>query len=135
MQVVFSPLCIAACLVVAGKMEDKSSSSLFSQTVQLGGRLYLAEWVIWPPAQFINCQLPLNWLRTRDFLTEIFSVYFLPTRYRVLYDNLVSLVYDTYTSHVKHNVPVSDNFEEEIIEWIPSSEKFRKLIDNECDET
>ena len=55
-QVIFSPLCIAACLVVAGKMENKSNSSLVSETVQLGGRLYLAEWIIWPPAQFINCE-------------------------------------------------------------------------------
>ena len=60
LQVFFSPLCIAACLVVAGKMENKSSSSVVSQTVQLGGRLYLAEWLIWPPAQFINCEY--HWL-------------------------------------------------------------------------
>ena len=130
LQVFFSPLCIAACLVVAGKMENKSNSSLVSQTVQLGGRLYLAEWVIWPPAQFINCeyQEPL-----REILIETFTVYFLPTKYRVLYDNLVSLVYDTYTSHVKHTVPVIENFEEEIIRWIPTSENFNKLLENDCD--
>ena len=51
----------------------------------------------------------------------------------MLYDNLVSLVYDTYTSHVKHNVPVLENFEEEFIRWIPPSENYRKLFDNECD--
>ena len=33
---------------------DDSSAVVFSQTVQLGGRLYLAEWIIWPPAQFFN---------------------------------------------------------------------------------
>ncbi len=33
---------------------DDSSPVVFSQTVQLGGRLYLAEWIIWPPAQFFN---------------------------------------------------------------------------------
>ncbi len=48
--------------------------------------MYLAEWVIWPPAQFVNF-----WL--------------LPTRFRVLFDNAVSLGYDVYTSHVKHHVP------------------------------
>ena len=51
----------------------------------------------------------------------------------MLYDNLVSLVYDTYTSHVKHNVPVIEDFEEEDIRWIPSSENFNKLLENECD--
>ena len=48
-----------------------------------GQQLYIAEWLLWPPAQFIN-------------------FYFLPTRYRVLYDNTVSLVYDVYTSHVQN---------------------------------
>ena len=63
LQLMFSPVCIAACLVVAGSLEAKSASSLTSQTLQLGGRLYLAEWLIWPPAQFIN-------------------FYYLPTKYR-----------------------------------------------------
>ena len=47
-------------------------------------RLYAAEWVIWPPAQIIN-------------------FYILPTRFRVLYDNTISLGYDVYTSYVKHD--------------------------------
>jgi protein Mpv17 len=52
-------------------------------TYVLGCELYVAEWLLWPPAQFVN-------------------FYFLPTRYRVAYDNLISLIYDVYTSHVKH---------------------------------
>lgn len=46
-------------------------------------RLYVAEWVVWPSAQFIN-------------------FYFVPSKYRVLYDNTISLGYDVYTSHVAH---------------------------------
>ena len=53
-------------------------------TKELGTQLWLSEWFIWPPAQFVN-------------------FYFLPTKYRVIYDNLVSLFYDWYTSHLKHN--------------------------------
>ena len=53
-------------------------------TRELGTQLWLSEWFIWPPAQFVN-------------------FYFLPTKYRVVYDNLVSLFYDWYTSHLKHN--------------------------------
>ncbi|KZC04827.1 Mpv17-like protein 2 [Dufourea novaeangliae] len=49
-------------------------------------RLYIAEWIVWPPAQ-------------------IFNFYFLPTKYRVLYDNTISLGYDVYTSQVKHDNP------------------------------
>jgi len=96
-QIIFSPVCIAACLVVAARLENKSSERLLAETVQLGSRLYLAEWVIWPPAQFVN-------------------FYYLPTRYRVLYDNVVSLVYDVYTSHVKHQVPVNENLFDQIEE-------------------
>ena len=44
----------------------------------------MAEWFIWPPAQFVN-------------------FYFLPTRFRVIYDNAISLGYDMYTSHVKNS--------------------------------
>jgi len=110
-QVLFSPICITACLVVAGRLEDKTASSLVNQTLQLGSRLYLAEWVIWPPAQFVN-------------------FYFLPTRFRVLYDNIISLVYDTYTSHIKYQVPVVDNFEETLIKsGFPSSEHYREALD------
>ena len=89
-------------------------SSLGSQTVQLGGRLYLAEWLLWPPAQFIN-------------------FYYLPTKYRVLYDNIVSLIYDTYTSHVKHNVKVNEKFEEELIESgaMPSAQHYNTVCDQD----
>ena len=50
----------------------------------IGTQLYLAEWFIWPPAQFVN-------------------FYFLPTRFRVVYDNVISLGYDMYTSNVKNS--------------------------------
>ena len=49
-----------------------------------GTHLYVAEWVLWPPAQFIN-------------------FYYLPTRYRVVYDNAISLIYDTYASYIQHS--------------------------------
>ena len=48
-------------------------------------QLYIAEWVVWTPAQLIN-------------------FYFLPTRYRVLYDNTISLFYDSYTSYLANEI-------------------------------
>jgi len=84
-QVLFSPICIAACIFVSGAVfEAKSPSQIIKDTRELGTQLWLSEWFIWPPAQFVN-------------------FYFLPTKYRVVYDNLVSLFYDWYTSHLKHN--------------------------------
>merc|ERR1719356_789200 len=84
-QVLFSPICIASCIFVSGAVfEAKSPSQIIKDTRELGTQLWLSEWFIWPPAQFVN-------------------FYFLPTKYRVVYDNLVSLFYDWYTSHLKHN--------------------------------
>jgi len=83
-QVIFSPVLITACILVSGYIENKSMAQFLEDTINLGSRLWLAECLLWPPAQFIN-------------------FYFLPTKYRVLYDNLVSLVYDWYTSHLKHS--------------------------------
>lgn len=114
-QVLFSPVCIGSCLLVAGRLEDRSPASLLNYTVQVGGQLYLAEWIIWPPAQFVN-------------------FYFLPTRFRVLYDNIISLVYDTYTSHVKYNHQVVENFDEKLVNsgFLPHSESYRTVLD--CDQ-
>jgi len=83
-QVLFSPFLIVACLAVAGIIEASSKQDIIKDIKEKGTRLYLAEWFIWPPAQFFN-------------------FYFLPTRFRVVYDNVISLGYDMYTSHVKHD--------------------------------
>ena len=64
---------------------EKSDWTEFKKEVKnKAHKLYIAEWVVWPPAQIIN-------------------FYLLPTRYRVLYDNTISLGYDIYTSQVKHD--------------------------------
>ena len=47
-----------------------------------GKDLLVAEWLVWPPAQMIN-------------------FFLLPTRFRVLFDNTVSLGFDYYYSYVK----------------------------------
>lgn len=83
-QLVCSPLCIIMFFLTLGLLEKSKWSDLKNEIIKKAYRLYIAEWVIWPPAQ-------------------IFNFYFLPTRYRVLYDNTISLGYDVYTSHVKYD--------------------------------
>ncbi|XP_017892435.1 mpv17-like protein 2 isoform X2 [Ceratina calcarata] len=83
-QLVCSPLCITMFFLTLGILENNSWSELKEEVLKKAHRLYIAEWVIWPPAQ-------------------LFNFYFLPTRYRVLYDNTISLGYDVYTSQVKHD--------------------------------
>lgn len=91
-QIFFSPICILACLVAAGLIESSNHQTILKELQDKGTKLYLAEWFVWPPAQFIN-------------------FYFLPTRFRVIYDNFVSLGYDMYTSHVKHEDLKEDSSE------------------------
>ena len=84
-QLIFSPICIFSIFVtlsVVSKLFNQDSR--FDSTEEMkdkGWKLYVAEWAVWPPAQFIN-------------------FYILPTKYRVLYDNSISLLFDCYTSYV-----------------------------------
>ncbi|XP_053972027.1 mpv17-like protein 2 isoform X1 [Hylaeus volcanicus] len=85
-QLVCSPLCITMFFVTLGILEKSNWSELKTEIINKAHKLYIAEWIVWPPAQ-------------------IFNFYFLPTKYRVLYDNTISLGYDVYTSQVKHDNP------------------------------
>lgn len=87
-QLVCSPLCITMFFLSLAILERSSWSEFKNEVIAKAHRLYIAEWVVWPPAQ-------------------IFNFYFLPNKYRVLYDNTISLGYDVYTSQVKHNNPKS----------------------------
>ncbi|PSN33126.1 hypothetical protein C0J52_15532 [Blattella germanica] len=83
-QVVTSPLCITIFFGTLACLERSSLENFVKEMKEKGWRLYVADWVVWPPAQMIN-------------------FYLLPTKYRVLYDNTISLGYDVYTSYVAHD--------------------------------
>ncbi|KAG8229111.1 hypothetical protein J437_LFUL009580 [Ladona fulva] len=86
-QILCSPVCISAIFITLGLLEKAKPQAIMEELAQKGWRLYVAEWIVWPPAQVIN-------------------FYLLPTRFRVLYDNTISLGYDIYTSYVKHEIPL-----------------------------
>ncbi|KAJ0178186.1 hypothetical protein K1T71_006009 [Dendrolimus kikuchii] len=83
-QMVFSPIMIVTFFGSVALFEENPYENFKEEVRDKFLTLYRAEWMVWPPAQVIN-------------------FYFLPTRYRVLYDNTISLGYDVYTSQVKHN--------------------------------
>lgn len=83
-QFVCSPLCVAIFLSTVAYLEGSSFDDFWEEFKRKAWRLYAAEWVVWPPVQIIN-------------------FYFLPTKYRILYDSTISLGYDIYTSYVKHD--------------------------------
>lgn len=83
-QFICSPVCIALFFVTLAILEGSTFEEMCIEAKQKAWQLYVAEWVVWPPAQLIN-------------------FYFLPRRYRLLYDSMISLGYDIYRSYVKHN--------------------------------
>ncbi|XP_018896991.2 mpv17-like protein 2 [Bemisia tabaci] len=83
-QLVYSPVGIFVLLVTLGTLEHADFPTILEDFKKKGTNLYIAEWFVWPPAQVVN-------------------FYFVPVQYRVFYDNLVSLGYDIYTSHVTYH--------------------------------
>ncbi|KAL7743157.1 hypothetical protein ACLKA6_016294 [Drosophila palustris] len=83
-QIICSPLYISAFFITLGILEDKDASEVWAEIKEKAWKLYAAEWTVWPVAQFIN-------------------FYWVPTHYRIFYDNVISLGYDVFTSKVKHS--------------------------------
>ncbi len=82
-QIIFSPVNIAMFLVIMGYQEGSSKEQIKTELIRDGADLFTAECLIWPPAQYIN-------------------FYFLPLRFRLLFDNTISLGFDCYYSYVKY---------------------------------
>lgn len=80
-QLIASPIVISLFFITLGIMRKESVNETLEEIRNKFLRLYKAEWVVWPTAQVINF-----WI--------------LPNRFRVLYDNTISLGYDVYTSYV-----------------------------------
>ncbi|KAB0792634.1 hypothetical protein PPYR_14593 [Photinus pyralis] len=83
-QFVMSPISLGTFLVSVAYLENATVHEFFESLKKKLWRLYVAEWVLWPPAQAVN-------------------FYFVPPKYRLLYDNVISLGYDVYTSYVNHD--------------------------------
>lgn len=82
-QVVFSPINLVVYFGTVGLLERSSCAELSRELWFKGGTVYKVEWIVWPPAQFLN-------------------FYVLPLRYRVFFDNLISFGFDVYLPFVKY---------------------------------
>ncbi|KAH8396415.1 hypothetical protein KR222_009944, partial [Zaprionus bogoriensis] len=83
-QLICSPVYISAFFITLGILEEKQPHEVWDEIKEKAWKLYAAEWTVWPVAQFIN-------------------FYWVPTHYRIFYDNVISLGYDVFTSKVKHS--------------------------------
>lgn len=108
-QIICSPLCISAFFFTLCILERSTFKQAVDEIKQKAMKLYVAEWVVWPPAQFIN-------------------FYVLPLRFRVVFDSTISLGYDIYTSYVRFKSEQSSDRKE----LVPSSTK--DLISNSTKE-
>ncbi|KAH7644862.1 mpv17-like protein [Dermatophagoides farinae] len=97
-QILFSPVNL---FVYFGTLSlcERSGWKQFRQELLEKGmeNIYVVEWLIWPPAQLINFAL-------------------LPLRYRILFDNIVSLGFDIYGPYVKYKKPLSNEKSSEQID-------------------
>lgn len=82
-QFVASPLFILSYFYPAGLLEGRSVAECNTELGKKFLVVYKADWLIWPPCQFIN-------------------FYFLPLRYRVLYINAITTLYNVFLCYVKH---------------------------------
>jgi protein Mpv17 len=83
-QIIFSPINLVVYFSTIGFLERSSVSRIREEIKEKGmEQIYVVEWFIWPPAQFFN-------------------FYVLPLKYRILFDNFISLGFDIYSPYVKY---------------------------------
>ncbi|RWS30369.1 mpv17-like protein 2 [Leptotrombidium deliense] len=83
-QIIFSPINLSVYFVTLGLCEKSNVKKVKEEIIEKGfEQIYVAEWFIWPPSQFLN-------------------FYLIPLRYRMLFDNIISLGFDIYSPYVKY---------------------------------
>lgn len=85
-QVVMSPMCIVLFFYSAGWMYGQGNAECTRELKSKFMTVYVTDWLVWPFAQFIN-------------------FYYLHPRYRVIYVNGVTMLYNVFLSYVKHGMP------------------------------
>ncbi|CAG0918333.1 unnamed protein product, partial [Notodromas monacha] len=82
-QLVAAPFFAVTFFLGMGYLEKKSFDEIMTEFVKKFPSVYAFDWAIWPPTQFIN-------------------FVYVSAAYRVLYVNLVTVLWDVFLSYIKH---------------------------------
>lgn len=84
-QLVASPMCLLIFFLGLGYFEDHSLEEICAEIRAKFFFIYKVDWMVWPPVQMIN-------------------FYYLSPKYRVVYINFVTMLYDVFLSYAKHDI-------------------------------
>lgn len=99
-QIIFSPVNWVVYFTTVGLCERSNVEKVTDEIIEKGLQdIYVAEWFIWPPAQYFN-------------------FYCLPLRYRILFDNIISLGFDIYSPYVKYKTELKKEKEAKLKEML-----------------
>lgn len=82
-QIVAAPFFALLFIYSADLLEGRSLSHCWAEFKVKFPEIYLFDWFIWPPTQFINFR-------------------YVPEQYRVLYVNAITVGWDVFLSYIKH---------------------------------
>jgi len=85
-QILAAPFFALTFIYGASLLEGRSLQQCWLEFKMKFPTIYLFDWLIWPPSQFINFSL-------------------VPGQYRVLYVNVVTVIWDIFLSFIKHRSP------------------------------
>lgn len=92
-QFIISPIFIVTYLYSAGLLEGNSVERCTDELREKYWTIYAADWLVWPPTQFIN-------------------FYFINPKYRVLYINAITMLYNVFLCYIKHNEDLLMKFDD-----------------------
>ncbi|CAH0389485.1 unnamed protein product [Bemisia tabaci] len=82
-QLIASPVYIVTFFYGSAYIENHTLAQANDELRHKFLQVYLVDWIVWPPTQFIN-------------------FFFLPSKYRVIYLNGLTTLYNVYLSYIKH---------------------------------
>lgn len=81
-QIVLCPVGITMFFFILGYLDGNTNEEITQEMKEKAPGLLIFDWIIYPPAQFVNFM-------------------FLPTRFRVMYESFVAFIVDLYYCHTK----------------------------------